>query len=652
MNSIRLFLSLMLLISSSCFANVHLSNIFQSNMVLQRDKDCAIWGYAAIGEKVAVRFDNQVYATVAGQDGKWKVTLARHAAGGPYQISIVGNNTITLDNILFGDVWVCGGQSNMQFAVDESMPKEKDSIRNNLPQIRIFTAYVNTDYVPRDTLNGGEWKVASVATIQRFSAVAYYFGRALHEKTNVPIGLISDNLGATAVETWMSPDAIKAFSQFDAYHQQYLAPKKSFATLTSDFEKTKSTWEKAYYLKGDPGIEKKWYLPETDISDWKTIETPGYWEEKGIGEYDGSVWFRRTFDLPASYDHKGYYVGIGQVDDYNTTWVNGHQVGETFGNVNYSNYIVPDSLLKEKGNVIVIRVVDAGGKGGIYTQFWHPEWAGKWNYKLGKKIDPAKFKRPDVVNSDLFNSPSILFNGCIAPISQLSIKGAIWYQGESNASRAEEYRTLFPAFITDWRKQFNQGDFPFFFVQLANFYGEDKKPEESDWAELRESQAAALSLPNTGMASAIDLGEAFDIHPKNKLDVGKRLALAALKVSYNADSIDLGPTYDHMSQEGDNIIIHFKATKSLIKTNDKYGYVRGFSIAGADSVFHYANAYIRNNEVVVNSRDVKSPIAVRYAWANNPGTLDLYNQEGLPALPFRTDSWRMKTHDRKFDFKK
>ncbi len=633
-------------------ASVHLPLIFQNNMVLQRDKDCTIWGTADAKEKLTLRLKDHLYYVVADANGKWKIIIPSQQAGGPFQIIITGQNTITLDNILFGDVWLCGGQSNMQFHVSELAYKESDSVRDNNSNVRIFTAGLAIDYVPKEDISGGEWKVVSVQNIQNFSAVAFFFGRYLQENIHVPIGLISDNLGATSVETWMSADALQRFPQFNEYYNEYLLPKKSFKELTDEFEKIKPQWSKDYYLKNDPGLEEEWYKHLTDTSDWKTIELPAYWEDKGLPDYDGSVWFRREFDLPDNYRGGAFQISLGQIDDYNMAWVNGYKIGETYANLNYSGYYSPDSILKPKDNVLVVRVFDAGGKGGIYNQFWNPEWSGKWKYKTGVKIDALKFVKPKVVNADLFSSPSILFNGCIAPLTSLPIKGVIWYQGEANASRAEEYKQLFTAFIQDWRKQFNQGDIPFLFVQLANFNPELSKPEPSEWAELREAQAAALVLPNTGMAVAIDIGEANDIHPKNKIDVGKRLGIAALKIAYNIDTVTLTPMYDHMEILGNRIAVYFRNNSDNLVTKDKYGYIRGFCVAGKDKVFHWAKAYIKNNTVIVYSDEVEEPVAVRYAWADNPGAVDLYNKRGLPAAPFRTDNWPGTTSGKKFSFLK
>ena len=629
------------------FANIRLPVIFQNNMVLQRDKPCKIWGWADKNEKISLIFNAKTYSAKANKEGSWQIILPSQNAGGPYDISITGNNRVELKNILFGDVWLCGGQSNMQMNVNETgyIPvADKDNNSN----IRLFTAHITSDFVPQKDLKGGEWKIAGTETIRDFSAVAYFFGRYLQEKANVPIGLISDNLGATTVETWMSQEALQQFPQFDHYVNTYLKPKKSFNEIRTAFEKMKPAWEQEYYLANDPGLNEKWYLPTTDFSGWSAMDIPTYWEWSGLNDYDGSVWYQRNFDLPENFNDKIYRLNIGMADDYSITWVNGYKLGETYGNRVFSTYYVPDSILKKKNNVVVVRVFDAGGTGGLYNMLWETQLMGKWKYKPGVKIDAKNFQKPFVVNYDPFSSPSNLYNGSIAPIKNLSLKGFVWYQGEGNAWRATEYKELFPAFIKDWRKQFAQGDLPFLFVQLANFTAEPLAPTESDWAELREAQASALALPNTAMITAIDIGEANDIHPKNKKDVGYRLGMAALKTVYGMDSISLSPVYNRYEVSGDSIIIHFKNNPAII-TKDKYGYIRGFSIAGADKKFQWAKAYVKENQVVVYNSQVKNPVAVRYAWANNPGPLDLYTPEGLPVLPFRTDEWPGITIGKRFE---
>ena len=632
-------------------ATISLPVIFQSNMVLQRDKEVAIWGFGNPGEKVVIDFNGQVYMAITGKNRNWSITLPSQGSGGPYAITVRGvSNSIELKNILFGDIWICGGQSNMEYTIYEMgySPEDTAAISS---EIRIFTASINMDYVPRNDLSGGNWKVASAGSIKSFSAIAYFFGKFLHDSLNIPIGLISDNLGSTAIEPWMSPEALSGFSQFDSFYKEYLAPGKSFKEITAVFEKMKPEWESGYYLRGQ-GIEQKWYLPRTDISDWKIMEIPSWWEDKGLTDYDGAVWFRKSFDLPADFKEDSLVLALDQVDDYDIMWINGQKVGEGYGNLNWRSYKVPATFLKSKGNVIVVRVFDAGGKGGIYSQDINgdPILSGKWFYKPDYKIDAKKFPRPHVVNVSPYSTPAILYNGNIAPLTSLSIKGFIWYQGESNGARAKEYDDLFPALIRDWRNHFKQGDLPFLFVQLPNFLEEDTTPRESDWAELRDAQASALKLPNTGMVVTIDIGDARRIHPKNKLDVGKRLAIVALQVAYKKDIVAKGPTYEYMEIKSDTVIIHYAKEKDSLITKDKYGYVRGFAVAGGDNKFYWAKAYIRNNTVILTCKEVSHPVAVRYAWSFNPGIVDLYNSSGLPAVPFRTDNLPLKTAGKVFTY--
>ena len=642
----KLFLLIVISIATvNVFAAIRLPVIFKSSMVLQRDKEVKVWGFGDAAEKVEVNFKGQLYNTVTGKDGKWSVKLAAQTAGGPYNITFKGKaNTVELTNILFGDVWICGGQSNMQYTLDQIGYSPTDTAAARNEKLRIFTASIGMDYVPTDDLSGGTWSVASAEAIKYFSATAYFFGKFLSDSLQVPIGLISDNLGATSIETWMSAEALSTFPQFNSFYKTYLAPAKSIKEITAAFEKNKPEWQAKYYLKGQ-GIENKWYLPETNVADWKTMEIPAWWEDKGLADFDGAVWFRKTFDLPQNFKEEAFRLALNQIDDYDMVWVNGQKVGEGYGNQSWRNYSVPANILKPKDNVIVARVFDAGGKGGMYSNaVWgNPILLGKWLYKADDKIDAATFPKPVVVNASPFSTPAILYNANIAPITSLAIKGFIWYQGESNAPRASEYKELFPAFINDWRKQFKQGDLPFLFVQLANYMNEVATPQQSDWAELRDAQAAALQLPNTGMATIIDIGEAGDIHPKNKWDVGRRLAQAALRVAYKKDVVSSGPTYESMEVNNGTITLYFAKTTGKLVTKDKYGYVHGFAVAGIDNIFYWAKASIKDNTVIVTCDEVKNPLAVRYAWSDNPGVIDLYNAEGLPAVPFRTDSLPLKT---------
>lgn len=626
-------------------AAVKLPLIFQSHMVLQRNKTLPIWGFAGSGEQVSLSLKGQSYTTVTDDNGNWRIELPPQIAGGPFEIVIKGEaSVVELKNILFGDVWICSGQSNMQFTVRETGRNLTDTARLKNPMLRLFTASIDMDFVPRKDLAGGSWQVASAETIKNFSAAAYFFGDLLQDSLDIPIGLISNNLGATTIETWMSPQAIGTFPQFSSYYNKNLKPAKSFKEVTNAFERMKSSWEKKYYLKGR-GIKERWYLPETDISDWKKTEVPAWWEDRDLPGFDGAVWFRKSFDLPPDFKGETFPLALNQIDDYDIVWINGQKVGEGYGNQNWRNYKVPANILKTKGNVIVVRVFDTGGNGGLYSSsIWgNPILLGTWLIKPDLKIDSKTFPKPHVVNVSPFSSPSVLFNGNIAPLTDLAIKGIIWYQGESNASRAQEYKSLFPAMIKDWRAHFKQGDIPFLFVQLANYMKESATPQGGDWAELREAQSKALSIPNTGMAVAIDLGEENDIHPKNKYDVGYRLGIEALNVAYQKKLISRGPEYESMEILNDVAVVHFTTGSDRLITKNKYGYVSGFAIAGSDRKFYWAKATLQGNMVMVSSKEVKDPVAVRYCWSDNPGSIDLYNEHGLPAAPFRTDDFPLST---------
>lgn len=631
-------------------ADVVLPKLFTDHVVLQRHVEVPVWGWASPGETVSVGIAGQLHKTKAGKDGKWQLRLQPHAAGGPFEMTVQGKNSITLKDVLFGDVWLCGGQSNMQWTLDMMHYKELDSVRANNPNIRMFTVAVDLDYLPKKDVKAGRWELATAGSIGHFSAVSYFFGQYLQESLGVPIGLISSNLGATSIETWMSAGALKAFPQFKEVLAVDLASGKNFEQLNADLTAYRKKWDADFYFKNDPGIAQNWQDPATDASDWKTMEIPNLWEDAGLSDHDGSVWFRKEFDLPAGFKNDTFNIALNQLDDYDIAWVNGVKIGEGFGSRNWRNYFFPANILKPKGNVLVVRIFDIGGKGGMYSNaFWgNAILNGTWKYKAGMKIDASKFPKPTVPNGSFFTHPGLLYNGSIAPLQPFAMKGAIWYQGESNVERAEEYSRLLPAMINDWRQHWGQGDFPFLVVQLANHHPEPSQPGESNWAELRESQMAALQLPNTAIAAAIDIGEAYDIHPKNKLDVGIRLGLAARKIAYNEPIVGSGPVYQSMKQEGNKIRVSFTSTGGKLVSKDKYGFLRGFAIAGADQKFHWAMAYIEEESVVVFSPEVMQPMAVRYAWADNPGQLDLYNKDSLPALPFRTDNWPISTTGKVF----
>jgi sialate O-acetylesterase len=404
----------------------------------------------------------------------------------------------------------------------------------------------------------------------------------------------------------------------------------------------------AWYEHNDPGTQQRWSGDTTDTSAWQPMNLPTSWEVTGIPElakYDGIVWFRKEFDLPAGAESKEVKLHLGPVDDDDTTWVNGVQVGGIEGYNIDRVYSIPANVLKPGKNVVTVRVLDTGGAGGINGK---PEQmfleipaesavslAGPWAYKIGVELSKTAALPMQLNNNP--NVVTVLYNGMIAPLIPYGIKGAIWYQGESNAGRAYQYRKLLPAMIGDWRTRWGEGDFPFYIVQLANWQELQKQPGDDAWAELREAQSlTAKNVPHTGIAVTIDIGDAADIHPKNKQDVGKRLALNALAKDYGKKIEYSGPLYRSMHKQGGKIVLTFDhAVGGLVAKGDK---PEGFAIAGDDKKWVWADAKIEGSTVVVSSPQVANPVAVRYAWHINP-ICNLYNQAGLPASPFRTDDW-------------
>lgn len=611
-------------------------------MLLQRGVPLKIWGWADKGEKVTVNFLNTTYNSIGDDSGKWLVSLPALKEGGPYTMEVVGNNKIIIENILVGDVWLCGGQSNMEWTferLEDRYDKEVAASANS--KIRLITIDQTKSYTPLDEVNATGWEEVSPKALQRFSAVGYFFGKEIFEKYGVPIGLISDNWGGTYAEAWTSEEGLKKFPEIMKEKSFFIENRETLDKRLAEWDKKVKDQIKASYADT---LKINW---SEDISKWPTMPIPGHWESNVLPDFDGIVWLKKEVEIPKALAGKEITLNLGYVDDNEISYFNGKKIGETIGYNMPRVYTVPGNLVKSGKNVITIRVTDHFMNGGITGNPASIKatgsgidipLAGEWKYKKGTGFDIPK--QPESGNSP--NVPTVLFNGMLNPIKSYSIKGAIWYQGESNADNAYEYRAVFPNMIQDWRKHWEIGDFPFIYVQLANFMQSYDYPTASSWAELREAQTMALSIPNTAMAVAIDIGETADIHPKNKLDVGKRLALGAMKVAYNDNVVYSGPLYESMVVEGDKIRVKFTNTGTGLQIKNGSA-LKEFAIAGADQKFVWANAKIDGNTVVVSSDKVKSPVAVRYAWADNPIKANLYNKEGLPASPFRTDAWKGKT---------
>jgi sialate O-acetylesterase len=637
-----LLLATLILLSGTSKADVTLPRIFSSNMVLQQGSEIPVWGWAAPGERVTVTLGKAVVRTTTGRNGKWSVRLPRFDYGGPYTLTIAGKNRIVLDNVLIGEVWIASGQSNMQWSVAQSKDAEEEIIKAVYPEIRLFEVPRTIAQFPQEDINAGEWKICSPENIAGFSAVAYFFGRELHQKLNVPVGIIQSAWGGTVAETWISGETI-------ANDPDFAGPLQLLRTMdleTYEQERLNNLRELfgGKVPSEDSGIvngKPVWTAVDLDDGDWKSLMVPKFWEEQGYASIDGIGWYRKEIYLTEEQSNSNVTLHLGKIDDSDITWVNGIEIGKTEGVYDKDRiYTIDKKLLQPGKNMLVVRVQDTGGNGGIWgdpdNQFLaigseKVDISGDWKFRISKATVAS-------VNVGPNSYPTLLFNGMINPLVPYGIRGAIWYQGESNASRAAQYQRIFPALINDWRMHWKRGDFPFLFVSLANFRKAEETPGESEWAELREAQTKTLALPNTGMALAIDIGEAGDIHPQNKQDVGFRLALNALKIAYRQEILHSGPIFSTVEFTGNKAIVTFEHVGEGLKANDRYGYVKGFTLAGPDNVHRWAKAeIIGKNRVAVWSEDIHDPVAIRYGWADNPDDLNLYNSAGLPANPFRSN---------------
>jgi sialate O-acetylesterase len=630
--------------------DIKLITVFSDNMVLQRDLILPVWGTAAPGGMVKVEINQQSKRAKADDNGKWAVTLDKMTAGGPYQLSVIGEDTIVYHNVMVGEVWICSGQSNMEMPLAGSWGKvnnyEEEIAAADYPDIRLFQVKHTTSNLPLDTINCPGWVECSPATLPEFSSVAYFFGREVYKKLQIPVGLIHTSWGGTPAEAWTSAEALKTMPDFAGEVEAVQSALKEKPKTMEEFQAELKAWEDqirpgdAGFVNGDP----VWSDPKLNVSDWKTMTIPTRWENAGYPNLDGIMWFRKEINLPAAMAGKPCDLHLGPINDIDITWFNGVQVGSLSDASQPRDYHIPGSLVKAGKNVIVVNVEDIGYSGGLWgraNQMYIENKKGNkipldgdWLCKIGfdtKVLGPKPQSPQDP------HRPTVLFNAMLHPLIPYSIRGAIWYQGESNAGKAYQYRTLFPMMIKDWRRRWQENDFYFLFVQLANFKPLQTEPQDDDWAELREAQLLTLSLPNTGMAVTIDIGDADDIHPKNKQEVGRRLALNALHLAYGQDVSYSGPIYKSMTIEGNKIRLTFDHVDGGLQAKNGET-LTGFAIAAEDKKFVWADAEIDGQTILVSHAGMEKPVAVRYAWASNP-LGNLFNNSGLPASPFRTDNW-------------
>ena len=636
-------------------ASLQLPKILGDHMVLQQKSFAKIWGWAEPQQeiKVTTSWNEKTYRVLADREGNWKVNVATGKAGGPYTVTIQADITRVLEDILLGEVWICSGQSNMEWPLSRAETAAEEIPLSDFPEIRLFTVEKHIATSPNVDVNGS-WERCRPKTSANFSAVGYFFGKMLHKELGVPVGLVNTSWGGTPSESWTSRETLSTFGDFNQQLEELYG--------TSDEEMEKAREEQSrieamiknqqdFENLENTGFSEGWMNIEFDDSGWDKMDCPAEWSSiEDIGMLEGVVWMRTWITIPYQWKGKDLTLELGPVDEMDITYINGVEVG-TMRKVNDWNtpriYQVPAKLLTSGQLQLSIRIVNTNGQGGIFGK---PEQlklypsesseekpvllGGSWKYRIAYRFPEV----PMVFNT---HTPSVLYNGMLYPLKNMAIKGAIWYQGEANQERAIQYSTIFPGMIEDWRATWRQGEFPFYFVQLA--------PYNYQWeftsAELREAQFMTLSkVKHTGMAVTMDIGNPDDIHPTNKRDVGKRLALWALAKDYGKDVVYSGPLYSELTIEDNKIHVHFNCSGSGLEARG--GPLTHFEIAGEDQVYHPAEAVVDGETVVVSAPEVTSPVAVRYGWSNTAEP-NLFNAEGLPASSFCSDSWQRITDGNK-----
>lgn len=643
----------LLLFSQLAFAQLKLARLFSDHVVLQRQKPIIVWGWATPLDKVTVKLASQVGLGTADSAGKWTITLSALEAGGPHQlVASTKTQQVKVEDVLIGEVWLCSGQSNMEWPVKQADQFREEQRNADFPQIRHFFVEHDVQLQPQADLKRGEWKVCSPQTVGDFTAVGFFFARELAQKLKVPVGLVHASWGGSQLEGWLSKEAMTTHEDLRSYVQQLpqtwdVADEFHGAKLRQRLLGTKVLPTAAF--------ERSYLTANYDFSNWHQAGSPlGQWDWKGIWAFRGKGYMARSIELSADFIASSPTVlGLGVQDSFNEIYLNGELVFA--GIVKGQRRIqLPTGVLKpgrnalmvKFGNMIELPWYGLGVMGNLEDLYLDTpqeriSLANDW------KIMPSFAEKHEYVHSSN-NIGTTIFNGMIAPLIPFGLKGVLWYQGESNAGRAYQYRSTFPLMITDWRKHW-QSDFSFYFVQLSSFGSNQSSNQGSNWAELREAQTMTLALPKTGMAVTIDVGNPTDIHPTNKQDVGHRLALQALQKDFQQSTIAEGPTLIDVQYRANQATLSFRNIGQGLVVQDKFGYLRGFEVASEDRKFYFAQSEISGNQVVVRHPQGQTIVAVRYAWADAPVDANLFNRDGLPAAPFRTDQWPGLTIKQKFD---
>jgi sialate O-acetylesterase len=633
--------------SYSADATIKLPQLVSNHMVLQRNIELKIWGWASPGEKVSIKFNGINKSTIASADGKWLIKFPKMKEGGPYKMVLKGENEIVLTDILIGDVWFCSGQSNMVLPIERLKEKYPDEVaHDSFPEIRNFFVPTKIDITRvYEDLPPGKWVSAVGADLLTFGGLTYFFSKQLYQKYHIPIGIINSSVGGYSIDAWMSADALNLFPKRTEQLKNLLDTNyiNHLSRNNPPNEKTRAG-HKAEVDKGISG-PVNWTDPDYVPKNWHKFWLPGYWADQGVKDLHGIIYFRKEINVPASMTGMPAKLFLGRIVDADSTFVNGKFVGNITYQYPPRRYTVPSGLLRPGKNIIVVKLVNDFGKGGFVPDKNYSlnangekiDLRGDWTYQVGLVQNLQKNEGYGSYEWNTQNSLTGLYNTMVAPAINYGIRGFIWNQGEADCNNPREYAKYLPELIKDWRNKWNEGDVPFLYSQLPGFMEVEYSPSESDWAQLRQSQWETLTVPNTGMAVTIDVGEWNDIHPLDKKDVGERLAYWAEHFSYGSKDSDYSaPIYQSYKIEGNKIILNFSHIGSgfVIKGGGDPYY---FSIAGADRKYVWANAKIDGNRVIVWSDEISNPVAVRYAWANNPEGANLYNKKGLPVSPFSTD---------------
>lgn len=646
-------LILLLILGQAMSAKLAICRLFSDHAVLQRQKPIPVWGWSRPNEVLSVSLAGETLTTRADGEGAWRVSFPAMEAGGPYELKVSGQQeALEVRDILIGEVWLCSGQSNMEWRVaqaDHFIAERKDA---DYPRIRHYFVEHEVSLQPVSALKTGEWRVCSAETVGDFTAVGFFFAREVYKKLDIPIGLLHASWGGSQVEGWISKEAMLSSDELRAYAQNLPATWEA-----ADLRLEKSIKKK---LLGSPDVvvtleaERQYFKPGYDFSKWLSADPMGQWDWKGIWAWRGNGFMGKMVDIPSEMVGKITTLGLAECYSYNEIYINGMLVSAGILK-GPRQIILPANTWKAGMNKLMVKM----------NKVIDPEWFGLglmgspddlFVSADGQRISLAgndwklmpAFAEPHTFAHSSNNVGATIYNGMIAPLVPVAIRGVLWYQGESNAGRAFQYRHAFPLMIEDWRKKWKD-EFPFYFVQLAT-YGQDRNSNQgSNWAELREAQTMTLKLPNTGMTVTTDIGNPNDIHPTNKQDVGKRLAAIALNDTYGHKMVCRGPSYASARWEKDRAIISFNNEGKGLMVKDRYQYLKGFEIAGNDRVFYYARAEIQGDKVAVFHPRGMKPVAVRYAWSDAPVDANLFNVEGFPAVPFRTDDWKGVTEGKKFE---